>query len=212
MASPYPTLLSPVRLGALTLPNRVLMGSMHTGLEETGDWGRVAAFYAARAGAGLIVTGGMAPNREGGVYPGAAGLHTAGRRGQPPPGHRRGPRGGRADRHADPARGRYAYGKDCVAPSALKSPISPFPPRALDEEGIEAQVAAIATAAARAARGGLRRGRGDGVRGLPPQPVPRPPHQPPHRRLGREPRREPDAPAASRSWRGSARRSGPTSR
>ena len=75
-ASPYPTLLSPVALGPLRLPNRVLMGSMHTGLEERGDWGRVAAFYAARASAGLIVTGGMAPNREGGVFPGAAGLFT----------------------------------------------------------------------------------------------------------------------------------------
>ena len=72
----YPHLLAPITLGAVTLRNRSLMGSMHTGLEETGDWGRVAAFYAARArgGAGLIVTGGMAPNREGGVFPGAAGL------------------------------------------------------------------------------------------------------------------------------------------
>ena len=73
----YPHLLSPIRLGPLALPNRVIMGSMHTGLEERGDWGRVAAFYAARAqgpsGAGLVVTGGMAPNREGAVFPGAAG-------------------------------------------------------------------------------------------------------------------------------------------
>ena len=75
----YPHLLAPLALGPVTLRNRSLMGSMHTGLEETGDWGRVAAFYAARArgGAGLIVTGGMAPNREGGVFPGAAGLFTA---------------------------------------------------------------------------------------------------------------------------------------
>ena len=72
----YPHLLAPLDLGHTTLPNRVLMGSMHTGLEETGDWARVAAFYAARASAGLIVTGGMAPNREGGVFPGAAGLYT----------------------------------------------------------------------------------------------------------------------------------------
>ena len=69
----YPHLLAPLTLGAITLRNRVLMGSMHTNLEETGDWGRVAAFYAARArgGVGLIVTGGMVPNREGGVLRGA---------------------------------------------------------------------------------------------------------------------------------------------
>ena len=72
----YPNLFAPLDLGHVTLPNRMLMGSMHTGLEETGDWSRVAAFYAARASAGLIVTGGMAPNREGGVFPGAAGLFT----------------------------------------------------------------------------------------------------------------------------------------
>ncbi|MAO28155.1 MAG: NADPH-dependent 2,4-dienoyl-CoA reductase, partial [Roseovarius sp.] len=69
----YPHLLSPLDLGHVTLPNRVLMGSMHTGLEETKDWNRVAEFYATRArgGVGLMVTGGMAPNREGGVFPGA---------------------------------------------------------------------------------------------------------------------------------------------
>ncbi len=74
----FPHLLAPLDLGFVTLPNRVLMGSMHTGLEETGDWNRVAEFYATRArgGVALMVTGGMAPNREGGVFPGAAGLFT----------------------------------------------------------------------------------------------------------------------------------------
>ena len=74
--SDYPHLLAPLDLGHVTLPNRVLMGSMHTNLEETRDWNRVAEFYAARArgGVGLMETGGMAPNREGGVFPGAAGL------------------------------------------------------------------------------------------------------------------------------------------
>ncbi len=154
--SPYPLLLSPIRLAHLTLPNRTLMGSMHTGLEETGDWGRVAAFYAARAagGAGLIVTGGMAPNREGGVFPGAAGLHGA----KDIASHRRvtdavHAAGGRIAMQILHA-GRYAYGKDCVAPSALKSPISPFAPRELDEDGIEKQIADIATAAARAQEAG----------------------------------------------------------
>ena len=71
----YPHLLAPLDLGFTTLKNRVLMGSMHTNLEETGDWNRVAEFYAtrARADVALMVTGGMAPNREGGVFPGAAG-------------------------------------------------------------------------------------------------------------------------------------------
>ena len=70
----YPHMLAPLDLGFTVLMNRVLMGSMHTGLEETRDWGRVAAFYGerARGEVGLIVTGGMAPNDEGGVFPGAA--------------------------------------------------------------------------------------------------------------------------------------------
>ncbi len=152
----YPHLLSPITLGGVTLRNRSLMGSMHTGLEETGDWGRVAAFHAARArgGAGLIVTGGMAPNREGGVFPGAAGLFSA----EDIANHRRVTEAVHAEGghiamqilHA----GRYAYGKECVAPSAIKSPISPFPPRDLDEAGIETQIADIATAAARAIEAG----------------------------------------------------------
>ncbi len=152
----YPHLLSPITLGAVTLRNRSLMGSMHTGLEETGDWGRVAAFYAARAkgGAGLIVTGGMAPNREGGVFPGAAGLFTdrdiVNHRRVTDAVHAEGGHIAMQILHA----GRYAYGKECVAPSAIKSPISPFPPRELDEEGIEKQIADIATAAARAVEAG----------------------------------------------------------
>jgi len=152
----YPNLMSPIRLGAVTLPNRVLMGSMHTGLEETGDWNRVAEFYATRArgGVGLMVTGGMAPNREGGVFPGAAGLFTA----QDVANHRivtdrvheAGGRIAMQILHA----GRYAYGPDCVSASAVKSPISPFAPRALDEAGIEQQIADIVTAAARAIEAG----------------------------------------------------------
>lgn len=156
MSSPYPRLLAPLDLGFVTLPNRVLMGSMHTGLEERGDWERVATYYAerARGGAGLIVTGGMAPNPEGAVFQGAAGLFTPGDIAN----HRR-----ITDRvHAEGGRiamqilhaGRYAYVKDCVAPSAIKSPISPFVPRELDEDGIEKQIADYATAAARAREAG----------------------------------------------------------
>ncbi|MEE4120090.1 MAG: NADPH-dependent 2,4-dienoyl-CoA reductase [Paracoccaceae bacterium] len=148
----YPHLFRPLDLGHVTLPNRVLMGSMHTGLEETGDWPRVARFYAERAegGVGLMVTGGMAPNREGGVFPGAAGLFTAqdiaNHRSVTDAVHAAGGRIAMQILHA----GRYAYSPDAVAPSAIKSPISPFPPKELDEAGIEKQVADIATAAARA--------------------------------------------------------------
>jgi 2,4-dienoyl-CoA reductase (NADPH2) len=152
----YPKLLSPITLGGLTLPNRVLMGSMHTGLEETGDWDRVSAFYAARArgGVGLMVTGGMAPNLEGGVYPGAAGLFTeadiANHARVTQAVHAEGGRIAMQILHA----GRYAYSKHCVAPSAIRAPISAFTPTALDEEGIEKQISDIATAAARAAQAG----------------------------------------------------------
>ncbi|WP_099826963.1 NADPH-dependent 2,4-dienoyl-CoA reductase [Oceaniglobus indicus] len=152
----YPHLLAPLDLGHVTLPNRVLMGSMHTGLEETKDWNRVAEFYAARArgGVGLMVTGGMAPNREGGVFPGAAGLFTpddiANHRIVTDRVHGDGGRIAMQILHA----GRYAYSPECVAPSAIKSPISPFRPKELDEAGIEKQIADIATAAARAREAG----------------------------------------------------------
>ena len=152
----FPNLLKPLDLGHVTLPNRVLMGSMHTNLEETKDWNRVAEFYAerARGGVGLMVTGGMAPNREGGVFPGASGLFTpqdiAHQRIVTDRVHEAGGRIAMQILHA----GRYAYGPDCVAPSPVKSPISPFPPKELDEEGIEKQIADIATAAARAREAG----------------------------------------------------------
>ena len=154
--SRYPHLLAPLDLGFTTLKNRVLMGSMHTGLEETKDWPRVAAFYAerARGQVGLIVTGGMAPNREGGVFPGAAGLFTdqdiANHRIVTDAVHNAGGKIAMQILHA----GRYAYSPDCVAPSAVKSPISPFPPKELDEEGIEKQIADIVTAATRARQAG----------------------------------------------------------
>jgi 2,4-dienoyl-CoA reductase (NADPH2) len=152
----YPNLLKPLDLGVVTLPNRVLMGSMHTGLEETGDWARVAEFYAARArgGVALIVTGGMAPNAEGGVFPGAAGLFTdadiANHRQVTDAVHGAGGRIAMQILHA----GRYAYSNDCVSASALKSPISPFPPQALDDDGIEKQISDIVTAARRAQAAG----------------------------------------------------------
>ncbi|NKB15681.1 MAG: NADPH-dependent 2,4-dienoyl-CoA reductase, partial [Sphingomonadales bacterium] len=110
--------------------------------------------FRARGGVGLMATGGMAPNREGGVFPGAAGLFTA----EDIANHRvvtgrvqdAGGRIAMQILHA----GRYAYGPGCVAPSAIKSPISPFAPVALDAEGIEKQIADIVTAAVRAREAG----------------------------------------------------------
>ncbi|MCV2877263.1 NADPH-dependent 2,4-dienoyl-CoA reductase [Sedimentimonas flavescens] len=154
--SQYPHMLAPLDLGHVVLKNRVLMGSMHTNLEETGDWNRVAEFYAARArgGVALMVTGGMAPNREGGVFPGAAGLFTpqdiANHRVITDRVHEAGGLIAMQILHA----GRYAYGPECVSASAIKSPISPFPPKELDEEGIEKQIADIVTAAIRAREAG----------------------------------------------------------
>jgi len=152
----YPNLLAPLDLGHVTLKNRVLMGSMHTGLEETKDWNRVAEFYAARArgGVGLMVTGGMAPNAEGGVFPGAAGLFSdqdiTNHRIVTDRVHEAGGRIAMQILHA----GRYAYSPDCVSASPIKSPISPFPPKELDEQGIQKQLDDIATAAARAREAG----------------------------------------------------------
>ena len=152
----YPHLLAPLDLGFTTLKNRVLMGSMHTGLEETKDWNRVAEFYAdrARGQVGLMVTGGMAPNAEGGVFPGAAGLFSdddiTNHRIVTDRVHEADGKIAMQILHA----GRYAYSPKCVAPSPVKSPISPFPPAELDEDGIEKQISDIVTAATRAQAAG----------------------------------------------------------
>ena len=145
-------IFEPLDLGFMTLENRIIMGSMHTGLEETRDWNRVARFYSERAqgGVGLMVTGGIAPNREGAVFPKAAGLFTeedlAGHRLVTGEIHNAGGKIAMQILHA----GRYAYGENCVAPSPIKSPISPFTPRELDEEGIEKQITDITETAVKA--------------------------------------------------------------
>ena len=145
----YPHMLAPLDLGFTTLKNRVLMGSMHTGLEETKDWNRVAEFYAdrARGGVALMVTGGIGPNLEGSVLPGAAMMTTdedvANHSVVTARVHEAGGKIAMQILHA----GRYAYGPKCVAPSPVKSPISPFPPTELDEEGIEKQISDIVNAA-----------------------------------------------------------------
>ena len=156
MNSSYPKLLAPLDLGFIDLPNRVVMGSMHTGLEEFGDWNRVAEFYGerARGGVGLIVTGGIAPNSEGAVFPHAASLCTQ----EDIDNHHFVTKwvhdcGGRIAMQILHA-GRYAYGPNCVAPSPIKSPISPFQPRELDEAGIEKQISDIAETAAKAREAG----------------------------------------------------------
>ena len=140
----YPHLLAPLDLGFVTLPNRVLMGSMHVGLEEApGGFERMAAFYAerARGGVALIVTGGISPNDEGRPYPGGAKLtspdEVAGHRIVTDAVHAAGGRIAMQILHF----GRYAYHQDMVAPSAIKAPIAPFVPRALTGEDVERTIA-----------------------------------------------------------------------
>jgi 2,4-dienoyl-CoA reductase (NADPH2) len=155
--SPYPHLLAPLDLGFVTLPNRVLMGSMHTGLEDRAqNYPKLARYLAERAagGAGLIVTGGIAPNIAGWVAPFAGKLSAR----RELPRHRLvtdavHAAGGRVCMQILHA-GRYAYHPLAVAPSALKSPISPFRPRGLSARGVEAQIRAFARCAALAREAG----------------------------------------------------------
>jgi 2,4-dienoyl-CoA reductase (NADPH2) len=140
MSNPYPKLLAPLDLGFTQLKNRVLMGSMHTGLEEVkGGFDKMAAYFAERAkgGVGLIVTGGIAPNRAGWVAPFSSRLSTK----------------AQAVKHKMVTKavhdeggkiclqilhsGRYGYHPFAVAPSNIKSPISPFKPRALTDRGVK---------------------------------------------------------------------------
>jgi 2,4-dienoyl-CoA reductase (NADPH2) len=149
--SPYPHLLQPLDLGFLTLPNRVVMGSMHVGLEEVeGGFDRMAAFYAerARGGVGLIVTGGIAPNEEARPLPGGAMLTTsaeaARHRVVTDAVHAAGGRIAMQILHF----GRYAYHRDLVAPSPLQAPISPFPPTELSAADVERTIDDFARCAA----------------------------------------------------------------
>lgn len=136
----YPNLFQPLELGFTTLKNRILMGSMHTGLEEKDHTGeRLAAFYRARArgGVGLIVTGGYSPNAEGSPYPFPY---------QPlnPVVHRKitqavHDEGGKICLQILHT-GRYAFHPNLVAPSAITAPINQFEPKSLTQEGIEKQI------------------------------------------------------------------------
>jgi 2,4-dienoyl-CoA reductase (NADPH2) len=150
MTDTYPHLLAPLDLGFTTLRNRVIMGSMHTGLEDRFyHYGKLAAFYRerARGGVGLIVTGGISPNRQGWLLPFGGTLNFAG----DVLNHRRVTRavheeGGKILMQILHA-GRYGYQPLVVSASAVKSPISPFKPRALTERGIEKTIAAYARCA-----------------------------------------------------------------
>jgi len=142
-ASPYPHLLAPLELGFTTLKNRVLMGSMHTGLEDhKRDFPRLATYFAERAagGVGLIVTGGIAPGVRGSLVPSPSGLFN---RLQVPRHklvssavHDAGGKICMQILHG----GRYSYHPVSVAPSAIQSPITPFKPKALSAIGVEKQI------------------------------------------------------------------------
>ncbi|MCJ8170800.1 NADPH-dependent 2,4-dienoyl-CoA reductase [Atopomonas sediminilitoris] len=156
-AALYPNLLAPLDLGFTTLKNRTLMGSMHTGLEERpGGFERMAAYFAerARGGVGLMVTGGIGPNDEGGVYSGAAKLTTAEEAEKhkvvTQAVHEAGGKICMQILHA----GRYAYSPKSVAPSAIQAPINPFKPTELDADGIEKQIADFVNCSALAQQAG----------------------------------------------------------
>ncbi|MDB4032337.1 NADPH-dependent 2,4-dienoyl-CoA reductase [Porticoccaceae bacterium] len=139
----YPHMLAPLDLGFTTLKNRVLMGSMHTGLEEVANGHeRMAAYFGERAkgGVGLIVTGGIGPNTEGGTHPNTKKLVTeediAGHKQITDAVHEHDGKICMQILHT----GRYAYSPDQVAPSAIKSPINPFTPRALTDSEVYKQI------------------------------------------------------------------------
>ena len=148
--APYPHLFRPLELGFTTLRNRVLMGSMHTGLEDrASDFPKLAAYFAERAagGVGLIVTGGFAPNIVGWLKPFASRMSM--------PWHPRRHRQVTSAVHAHDGKiclqllhaGRYAYHPLSVSASKLKAPINPFTPRALSARGVERQIRDFANAA-----------------------------------------------------------------
>ena len=153
----YPHLLAPLDLGFTTLRNRVLMGSMHVGLEEVKNgFERMAVFYAerARGGVALMVTGGIAPNDQGRPFPGGSRLATP----------------EEADRHRVVTQavhdaggkialqilhfGRYAYHPDLVGPSAIRAPISPVAPRELSSDEVEQTIADFVRCASLAQQAG----------------------------------------------------------
>jgi len=155
--SQYPHLLAPLDLGFTQLKNRVLMGSMHTGLEEApGGFERMAAFYAERAagGVGLIVTGGIGPNKRAATAAHAACMETdedvAQHRIITEAVHKAGGKIAMQILHT----GRYAFNEKPIAPSAIQAPINFFKPEAATEEEIEEQIESFVNATKRAQEAG----------------------------------------------------------
>ncbi|TCC41760.1 NADPH-dependent 2,4-dienoyl-CoA reductase [Kribbella speibonae] len=155
--SSYPHLLEPLDLGHVVLPNRVIMGSMHTGLEDRlSDLPKLAAYFAerARGGVGLMVTGGYAPNRTGWLTPFGSRLtnrrQARKHRLLTSAVHEAGGRIALQILHA----GRYSYHPFSVSASALKAPINPFKPRALSDRGVRRQITAYVDCAALAREAG----------------------------------------------------------
>lgn len=153
----YPKLLEPLDLGFTILKNRVLMGSMHTNLEEErGGFNKLAEFYAARArgGVGLIVTGGISPNVRGRLTPFGSQLsypwQVAKHRKLTQAVHAEGSKIAMQILHA----GRYAYHPFSLAPSAIKAPITPFKPSAMSERQILQTIRHYARAAKLARKAG----------------------------------------------------------
>lgn len=156
-APTFPNLFRPLDLGPFEIPNRILMGSMHTGLEgQASGVQRLARFYARRAegGVGLIVTGGHAPNNDGNLGTPREEMASAEDAALHKPisaaVHAEGGRIALQILHA----GRYSYHDHSVAPSALRSPINRTAPRAMDESDIEATIEAYAVSAAYAREAG----------------------------------------------------------
>ena len=153
----YGHLFAPLDLGFTRLANRIVMGSMHTGLEDRArDFPKLAAYFAARArgGAGLLISGGIAPNRAGWAKPFAGKLTNTREVGR----HRLVTEAV----HAEGGKicmqilhtGRYAYHPFPVAPSALRAPINRFKPRALSSDGVRDQIAAFVRCASLAREAG----------------------------------------------------------
>ena len=156
-SSAYPHLLAPLDLGFTRLKNRVIMGSMHTGLEEAKNgFERLAAYYAerARGGVALIVTGGISPNQQGLTFSGAAALDKADKVAQhrlvTDAVHQAGSKICMQILHT----GRYAYSPNAIAPSAIKAPINAFIPKAVSSEEIEQQIEDFAYSAKLAQQAG----------------------------------------------------------
>ncbi len=152
----YPHLLAPLDLGFTRIKNRVLMGSMHTGLEDGRDLSRLAAYFRERAegDVGLIVTGGFAPNIVGWAKPFAGMMSTSGaarrHRVVTQAVHAAGGKIALQILHT----GRYAFHPLAVAPSRLKAPISPFTPFELSSRGVERQIRAFVNCAVKAREAG----------------------------------------------------------